>query len=154
MAKRLAMAIDTKGCINCHSCAVACKVENNLPDNIWRNRALVDGGKNRDTATGTYPELSKKFYTVACQHCEEPACAKVCPVGATFKDEETGIVMQDYDKCIGCRMCMAACHLPIRCAETGQTTRCLITKLRVRICDERAVREAIDLQGVIYAPRM
>lgn len=47
--------------------------------------------------------------TVACQHCENPACVKVCPVGATYKDPETGVVRQDYDKCIGCRMCMSAC---------------------------------------------
>ena len=48
-------------------------------------------------------------FTVACQHCENPACVKVCPVGATYKDPETGVVRQDYDKCIGCRMCMSAC---------------------------------------------
>ena len=46
---------------------------------------------------------------MACQHCENPACVKVCPVGATYKDEATGVVRQDYDKCIGCRMCMSAC---------------------------------------------
>ena len=51
----------------------------------------------------------KEYIPIACQHCENPACAKVCPVGATYKDPETGVVRQDYDKCIGCRMCMAAC---------------------------------------------
>ena len=49
------------------------------------------------------------YIPVACQHCENPACVKVCPVGATYKDPETGVVRQDYDKCIGCRMCMSAC---------------------------------------------
>ncbi len=62
-----------------------------------------------DTASGVFPQLEKKYVTLACQHCEYPACVNVCPVGATYKDEETGIVKQDYDKCIGCRFCMAAC---------------------------------------------
>jgi molybdopterin-containing oxidoreductase family iron-sulfur binding subunit len=47
--------------------------------------------------------------TLSCQHCENPACTRVCPVGATYKRKEDGVVIQDYDKCIGCRMCIAAC---------------------------------------------
>ncbi len=62
-----------------------------------------------DTAGGVYPNNYLSFVPVACQHCENPACVKVCPVGATYKDAETGVVRQDYDKCIGCRMCMSAC---------------------------------------------
>lgn len=109
MAQRLGMVIDMKGCIACTSCAVACKIENNLPNEVWWNRILTDGGANPDTPAGTYPNLTMDNFTVACQHCDNPACVKVCPVGATYKDEETGVVRQDYDKCIGCRMCMAAC---------------------------------------------
>ncbi|MCI2242438.1 4Fe-4S dicluster domain-containing protein [Adlercreutzia faecimuris] len=101
--------IDSKSCISCHSCAVACKVENNLPDSIWWNRILTDGGPNMDTPAGTYPNLTIRNIPMGCQHCENPACVKVCPVGATYQDPETGVVRQDYDKCIGCRMCMSAC---------------------------------------------
>ena len=101
--------IDSKSCISCHSCAVACKVENNLPDSIWWNRILTDGGPNMDTPAGTYPNLTIRNIPMGCQHCENPACVKVCPVGATYRDPETGVVRQDYDKCIGCRMCMSAC---------------------------------------------
>lgn len=107
---RLGMVIDTKKCIGCCSCSVACKISNNLPSDVWWNRVLADGGEVVDTASGTYPQsLSMDYMPVNCQHCENPACVKVCPVGATYKDPETGIVRQDYDKCIGCRMCMAAC---------------------------------------------
>lgn len=104
------MVIDTERCLGCHTCSVACKQANNLPSDIWWNRVLTDGGDFMDTAEGAYPaDLQLDLLPVSCQHCENPACVKVCPVGATYKDEETGIVRQDYDKCIGCRMCMAAC---------------------------------------------
>ncbi|MEG0072736.1 MAG: 4Fe-4S dicluster domain-containing protein [Raoultibacter sp.] len=107
--QRLGMVVDTKRCVGCNTCAVACKGENNLPNTLWWNRILTIGGKERDTPSGTYPNLTMSSITLACQHCENPACVKVCPVGATYKDAETGIVRQDYDKCIGCRMCMSAC---------------------------------------------
>lgn len=108
-AKRLGMVIDTKRCLGCHTCAVACKKENNLPDKNWWTRTLTVGGDFMDTPQGDYPNLSQSYITLACQHCENPACIKACPVGATYKREEDGVVIQDYDKCIGCRMCMAAC---------------------------------------------
>jgi molybdopterin-containing oxidoreductase family iron-sulfur binding subunit len=88
---------------------MACKLENNLPNNNWWNRVLTVGGEDMDTPGGIYPNLSKKYFTLGCQHCTNPACTRVCPVGATYKREEDGVVFQDYDKCIGCRMCMAAC---------------------------------------------
>ena len=108
-AKHYVMVIDTRRCIGCHTCAVGCKSENNLPDGIWWNRTVTNGGDQMDTPKGIFPDLQMEFMTLSCQHCEDPACTKVCPVGATYKDEATGIVMQDYDKCIGCRYCMVAC---------------------------------------------
>lgn len=112
---RLGMVIDMKGCIACSSCAMACKIENNLPDDVWWNRILTVGGDAPDTPAGTYPApgeastLSMQNIAMACQHCDNPACTRVCPVQATYIDEATGVVRQDYDKCIGCRMCMSAC---------------------------------------------
>ena len=104
------MAIDLARCIACHGCTLACKTANNLPDGVRYTNVLTDGGQYMDTARGTYPnDLHRVYYPVGCQHCENPACVKVCPVGATYKDPETGVVRQDSDKCIGCRMCMSAC---------------------------------------------
>ena len=103
------MVIDTKRCVGCNACTVACKMANNVPQDIFWTRALTDGGDMMDTPAGEFPDISMRYITVSCQHCENPACAKVCPVGATYKDPETGVVRQDYDKCIGCRMCMSAC---------------------------------------------
>lgn len=106
---RYGFAIDTFRCIGCTACVVACKSTNNVPASIMWNRVLTDGGDAVDTMGGQYPNNSLGYIPIACQHCENPACVKVCPVGATYKDPETGVVRQDYDKCIGCRMCMAAC---------------------------------------------
>ena len=107
---RYGFVIDTRRCVGCNYCTMACKGENNLPEGTFWSRALTDGGEVEYTPSGEYPDgLSMSFLTLACQHCENPACVKVCPVGATYKDPETGIVRQDYDKCIGCRMCMSAC---------------------------------------------
>lgn len=106
---RYAMAIDIKRCTGCNSCSVACKVENNLPNEIWWNRILTVGGEKMDSPKGTFPNLKMQFLPINCQHCENPSCVKACPVGATYKRKEDGIVIQDYDKCIGCRYCMVAC---------------------------------------------
>ncbi len=83
-----------------------------MPNDVWWNRIFTDNGGEMgfDMVGGSYPDnLQFGYIPVACQHCENPACVKVCPVGATYKDPETGVVRQDYDKCIGCRMCMSAC---------------------------------------------
>ncbi len=103
------MAIDTKRCVGCSACTIACKMANNIPNDIFWTRVLTDGGDVPDTPAGEFPRVRMRYITVGCQHCENPACVKVCPVGATYQDPDTGVVRQDYDKCIGCRMCMAAC---------------------------------------------
>lgn len=105
---RYAMAIDLKRCVGCHTCSVSCKIANNLPNEIWYNRVLTVGGECMDTSSGTFPNNKLEFLPVNCQHCENPACVKACPVGATYKNED-GIVIQDPNKCIGCRYCMVAC---------------------------------------------
>ena len=105
---KLAIAINTARCIDCMTCANACKMQNNVPDGMLWNRVISEGADNEDGSVGTYPNVSRTYLPLACQHCENPACQKVCPTGATYKDE-MGRVEIDYDKCIGCRMCMAAC---------------------------------------------
>jgi molybdopterin-containing oxidoreductase family iron-sulfur binding subunit len=109
MATQLGMLIDTKRCIACATCAVACKIENNLPNDLWYTQVVNVGGAERDAPEGTYPNLKMSTFTLACQHCESPACLAVCPVGAIVKREKDGIVTQDNEACIGCRLCMGAC---------------------------------------------
>lgn len=106
---KLGMVIDFSRCVGCHTCANACKMSNNVPMGMLWNRVLTDSDDGvLDGASGTYPNLTRRYVPLACQHCENPACQKVCPTGATYKDDK-GRVEIDYDKCIGCRFCMAAC---------------------------------------------
>lgn len=104
------MAIDTKRCMGCNMCSMACRVDHNLPNEVLYSTAVTDGGDHFRVPTGSYPNnLKMKFYTMACQHCDNPACVEVCPTGAAYKREEDGLVLIDNEKCIGCKSCIAAC---------------------------------------------
>ena len=105
---KLGIAINKTRCIGCQTCAHACKMQNNVPSGMRWNRVLTEGCDVEDGALGEFPNLSRGYLPVACQHCENPACLRVCPTGATYKDDK-GRVEVDYEKCIGCRMCMATC---------------------------------------------
>lgn len=119
---KLAIGINLRRCIGCNTCAVACKMQNNVPDGMLWNRVLTEGCERFDSAGGTYPNLSRTYLPLACQHCENPACERVCPTGATYKDDK-GRVEIDYDKCIGCRMCMAACPYNARTFNWNEPVR-------------------------------
>ena len=121
---RYGFVVDTTRCIGCNFCSLACKVENNIPDEIWWTKAYTDGGEVEQAPAGEWPDnLSMAFMTVGCQHCDNPSCVKACPVGATYKDADTGIVRQDMDKCIGCRICMAACPYNARVFNWSEPER-------------------------------
>lgn len=105
---KLGMVINLQRCVGCQTCANACKMSNDVPMGMLWNRVLTKDSDVLDGVEGTYPDLARVYIPLACQHCENPACLKVCPTGATHKDE-SGRVEIDYEKCIGCRMCMAAC---------------------------------------------
>ncbi|NTU88732.1 MAG: 4Fe-4S dicluster domain-containing protein [Actinobacteria bacterium] len=109
MANKYAIAVDYRRCIGCGSCAVSCKMENNVPNEVWYCTVNTLGGDSNDAPAGKYGSNTISYQPLRCQHCDTPSCVEVCPVGATYKDEETGIVMQDTDVCIGCKSCIEAC---------------------------------------------
>jgi molybdopterin-containing oxidoreductase family iron-sulfur binding subunit len=119
---RMGMAVDLHRCIGCNTCALACKMQNNVPMGMLWNRVLTENCELYDGAEGTYPNLTRSYLPIACQHCDNPACQKVCPTGATYTDEN-GRVEIDYDKCIGCRMCMAACPYNARVFNWNEPVR-------------------------------
>ncbi len=113
---RWGMVIDLDKCFACQSCTAACRMENNTPvagpDQTERERAIL-WNEVLPYVEGEYPNVQMTFIPRPCQHCDNPPCVKVCPVKATYKNEE-GIVLVDYDRCIGCRFCTVACPYQVR----------------------------------------
>lgn len=105
------MVIDTKKCIGCSSCVVACKAENVTPGGV--SYIVVF-----DEEIGKYPNVGRKFLAKPCMQCENPSCVPVCPVKATYKRPD-GVVVIDYKKCIGCRYCINACPYGSRSFDFG-----------------------------------
>jgi Fe-S-cluster-containing dehydrogenase component len=112
-----AYVLDLSLCNGNRRCMEACARENNLPDEpklrYIRVLEMDRGTIDLEHSDGYYehdevPAPGKVYLPVQCQHCENPPCCKVCPVGATWKEPD-GLVVVDYNWCIGCRYCIAAC---------------------------------------------
>jgi molybdopterin-containing oxidoreductase family iron-sulfur binding subunit len=110
---RYGMVIDTRRCVGCKACVAACRAENKTPPGVSYTVVLDGVLENR---------LDDKplFMTKPCFHCENPPCVAVCPVGATFKRSQDGIVVVDYDRCIGCRYCVTGCPYGARYFDFGE----------------------------------
>ncbi len=106
-------------CIGCHSCEAACSEKNGLPPHIaWRKVGYLEGGE--------YPQVTRLYYSMACNHCENPVCLMGCPTGAYVKYLDTGAVVQDSDICFGCRYCTWVCPYgaPVYNPEAGSVSKC------------------------------
>lgn len=97
------MVIDLNKCIGCEYCVYACQATNDVPDDMRWNVHLVDTTPNGDIFHVTRP----------CLQCQNAPCVHVCPVKATYRRDD-GLIVMDYDKCIGCRYCQAACPYSAR----------------------------------------
>jgi formate dehydrogenase iron-sulfur subunit len=133
------MLIDTTLCIGCRGCSIACKQWNDLPAVATRQRGTYQNPPALSASTWTnmeYREIERGdqvawvFLKRACMHCEHPACASACPVGALRKTTE-GPVIYDDRKCIGCRYCMIACPFGI---PTFQWDKGLLAQPLIRKC--------------------
>jgi len=126
-----AYALDISRCIGCRRCVYACVEENNQsrdPQVQWIRVFEMEKGKGVDFseadpyyAPPEVPEDGHFYVPVQCQQCRNAPCTKVCPTGATWTEPD-GIVVVDYDWCIGCRYCMAACPYGARHFNWGKPT--------------------------------
>jgi Fe-S-cluster-containing dehydrogenase component len=118
------MGVDVDKCIGCGKCIEACRTENHVPGDFfhrtWVERYIIekDGEvlvHSIDSPDGQSGEgvseqnvLRSFFVPKLCNHCDNPPCVQVCPVGATFETDD-GVVLVDAQRCIGCRYCIQAC---------------------------------------------
>ena len=99
---KLGMVIDTTECIACLQCSKACKEENNTDTGVHWPYVF----RYEDEMRG---ESREGYLTRHCQHCAEPSCTYVCPTQARHQRSEDGLVLTDYDTCVGCKYCQVAC---------------------------------------------
>ncbi len=132
------MGIQVDNCIGCNRCVEACKTENDVPREPFYFRTWVE--RYTITADDTYVETIKLterrprepvaedrdvlrtfFVPKLCNHCANPPCVQVCPVGATFSTAD-GVVLVDDHRCVGCRYCIQACPYGARYLHPAKRT--------------------------------
>jgi molybdopterin-containing oxidoreductase family iron-sulfur binding subunit len=119
-------ALNLSRCVGCRKCAHACLKENNqsredandIEMSYIRLLEMNKGAINLETSNvyydpATVPQKDKYYMPVQCHQCRQAPCTKVCPVQATWQEKD-GLVVVDYNWCIGCRYCMAACPYDAR----------------------------------------
>jgi Fe-S-cluster-containing dehydrogenase component len=135
---RYGMVIDTRRCIGCMDCVVACKTENEVPEGLNRDWIACD-------TRGTFPALHMEIRSERCNHCDNPPCVTCCPTGASHVEEPGRIVLVTPGMCIGCKACLSACPYDARFVNpAGYADKCTF-------CIHR-VKEGLDPACVAVCP--
>lgn len=150
--KQLGFYVDVAKCTGCKTCAVACKDRNDLEvGRNFRRVAEYAGGEWKQVKGAWTQDVFAYYVSIGCNHCAEPACAKVCPTGAHAKRAADGLVLIDDAKCIGCRLCEKSCPYgaPQYDAKRNKMTKCnacvdLLAKGRNPACVDACPQRAIE----------
>ena len=141
--KRYAMAVDTRRCVGCSACVIACKEENALPLATFRSWVETE-------TRGTYPNLTMEIRGERCQQCSDAACVTNCPTGASYY-ADGGIVLVDGDLCTGCKACIAACPYDARSMHPdGYADKCTFCVHRVSKGQLPACAAACPTQSITF----
>ncbi|RXK00384.1 polysulfide reductase chain B [Arcobacter sp. CECT 8986] len=106
MKKKFRMIHDENLCIGCQACSVACRSENDVPDNVFRMQVQIE-------TKGVFPDLKMDMQRHSCVMCEDAPCVTVCPTGASFQTKD-GLVQIDHRLCVSCKYCVVACPYDAR----------------------------------------
>jgi Fe-S-cluster-containing dehydrogenase component len=118
------MVVDTRLCVACKACVLACKAENALPDGYCRDWLVEE-------TRGVFPNLSAQNRSERCNHCSDPPCVYACPTGASHVNAG-GVVLVTHHKCTGCKACIAACPYDSRYVHPeGYVDKCTFCLHRV-----------------------
>lgn len=123
---RFGMVIDTRKCVGCADCVVACQTENDVPQGFCRDWIATE-------VRGAFPNLSMEIRSERCNHCDNPPCVSCCPTGASHVEEFGKVVHVTANKCIGCKACIAACPYDARYVHPeGYVDKCTFCTHRVK----------------------
>lgn len=158
-----AFVFDPDRCTGCEACRVACGIENG-EDGLAASLGLgLGSGQGLDTGwrqvrtlnPGRHPALPTTHLSLACNHCAEPACMLGCPAAAYHRDEATGAVLLDPDKCMGCRYCSWVCpyDAPRYDEAAGVMSKCTFCSHRLAAGDEPACIEACPTDALTLGTR-
>lgn len=112
-AGRVGFLVKPHNCLNCQACVEACRKFNKTPESRPARRHITKYEKDGEAL----------FVSTSCMHCEEPACASVCPAGA-IKKAEDGVAYVDKDRCIGCKYCYQACPFGVPTYSSAAMDKC------------------------------
>lgn len=140
--------LDLSKCTGCKSCEIACTVEHSQTKDLFK--AILEIPKPRKFNTVFKFENFKA--SLRCAHCEDAPCVNICPTGALRHDVDTGLVLYDTNKCIGCWQCAMICPFGAIYPnlETMTATKCDGCVHRVKSGQIPACVEACPTNALIY----
>ena len=153
--KKLGFYVDSQKCTGCKTCQVACKDLHDHPVGVnFRRVYEYAGGGWVQEGTSWRQDVFAYYLSIACNHCENPACVGVCPSGAMHK-QENGLVVVNEEVCIGCKSCIMACPYGAPQFDTskGHVVKCDGCQDRVNaggnpVCVEACTMRALEFGDI------
>lgn len=153
---QLGFAFNADECINCKACMIACKDIHDMPVGYkLRKVYTAEAGSWKIEGSTCMPQnIFSYSLSIACNHCDLPACFEACTQGAIAKDPDTGIVSIDEEKCIGCGMCSEACpyRAPVVLPDDRKSHKCDLCSMRIAEGLDPACVAACATRCLTYGP--